>query len=374
MKDDLLLEYDAKWKPVPVILLRNRHQMKTVLTEESLRTRVQFYLIYIIFFLVSLGMTLVNRITGWELLMKMTLCFSGANLINAGLCMICRRTEQLASWLLAVEILVLFTVFLIFGEPEGFSAIWAALLPACGLLLYGIRYGSFLSALQFAIIVLLFWTDWGRSQLQYAYTESFLLRFPLLYTAFFAVGFLFEGLRSITQNRLREAKEKYQALSRHDALTGLYNRYGFNLCMDRFLTENASYGGAFAIVDLDFFKTINDRFGHQSGDEVLKSTAADLQAQVGENGIVCRWGGEEFAILFYIAGNAPAICKRILEQRRQTRFEFLEEPTTVTVSIGLLEVPAGKPAGAADIVNAADENLYKAKQTGRDKLVSSRME
>ncbi len=373
MQDNLLLEYDETWKPVPVILFRNRRQMKTVLTEEGLRYRAQFFLIYIIFFLVSLGMTVLNKITGWELLMKLTYCFCGANLINVGLCFLRSWTEKLASCLLAAEILVLFTAFLIFGEPEGFSAIWAALLPACGMLLYGIRYGSLLSALQFAVIVLLFWTDWGKAQLQYAYTGSFLLRFPLLYMAFFAVGFLLEELRSITQTKLREAKEQYQEQSRRDALTGLYNRYGFNLCMDRFLAENASRGEAFAIVDLDFFKSINDRFGHQSGDEVLKRAAADLEEQVGDNGIVCRWGGEEFAILFYLAGNASAICKRILARRRLDKFIFLETPTTVTVSIGLLEVPAGKTAGPADIVNAADENLYKAKQSGRDRLVASRM-
>ena len=359
----------SDWRPVPVLIYRSDKTLRELLTEDRLRRRIQFFFIYIIFAMVSLLMTVVNLITGWRMLMMSTLIFGVANLLNIGLCMLSELTEQRTRYLCTVEIFILFNFFLVFGEPEGFSAIWVALLPSCGLLLYGLKNGTLISAGQFCILVFLFWTTPGNELLQIEYTDSFLLRFPLLYMAFFAVGFLFELLRSLMANELTEARNRYYFMHNHDALTGVYNRYGFNDRMDELLRKNGDAGCAFAIADLDYFKTVNDECGHAVGDEVLRRVAEDCVRLAGEHASVCRWGGEEFAILFHSDAEAEAICERILEERRTAIFRFDEHTFCKTISIGLVLIPSGHSMTAADIVNHADANLYLAKEQGRNRLI-----
>lgn len=126
-----------------------------------------------------------------------------------------------------------------------------------------------LSFLQLLVLLFFFWTPMGRGLLMYSYTESFMLRFPLLYIAFWCIGLLFEVIREATQKELENARNRFERLYRQDALTGLYNRYGFNEELDKLL-ESRKDSLAFAIVDLDHFKNINDTYGHSQGDIVLR--------------------------------------------------------------------------------------------------------
>lgn len=364
---------NEQWKPIASIILKGDTSLRELLTDDSLRRRLCFFCIYIIFFVVSAVMSAINMTTSWKLLTLSTIIFAGTNLINALLSLISRTTEILARVLFAAESILLFTFFLICGEPEGFSAIWAALLPACGLLLYGVKLGAIISSVQYIILLFLFWTEIGNSLLQFSYTESFLFRFPLLYAAFFCTGVFFEGIRAATQEELTETRSNFEYLYRHDSLTGIYNRYGFNQQMDLFLDEKHAEGYAFAIVDLDHFKRVNDSYGHQNGDLVLQQVAKDLVSQVASAGTVCRWGGEEFAILLNSAESAQSLCESLLQHRRSNPISLTSGSYTITISIGLLEITPGLVISAANLVNLADANLYEAKNTGRDKIVTTRL-
>lgn len=361
----------ASWKNIASLIIDNRRKLRELLTDDDLRIRIQFFCVYIIFSIVSMFMTVVNIATEWKSLMLSTLIFSIANLINILLSLVSKRGEYLARVLFAIEILALFAFFTISGNPEGFSAIWIALLPACGLLLYRLTYGIVLSLAQFLILIFLFWTEPGKALLQYEYTVSFLLRFPFLYIAFFAVGCFFEFIRSSTQKELVTTREQYMYLSKHDILTGLYNRSGFNAGMSETLREDHAEGYALAILDLDNFKTINDTYGHSHGDTVLAGVANTLAETVGESGKVSRWGGEEFAILFMREEGAEETCLRILELVRSLSFFALGETYHVTVSIGLLRFHSAKDIDTSTLVTLADANMYTAKQNGKDRLVVS---
>ena len=357
-----------KWENIVRIIFRSKKDVRVLLTDESIRVRMQFFCIFVIFALVSGAMTVVNVYTSWPLLMRSTLIFAIANVVNILLVLINEKTEFLARILFAVEILALFAFFLIVGEPEGFSAIWIALLPACGLLLYKLRYGIFLSLIQLVLVVFLFWTDLGNSLLVFRYTDSFLLRFPLLYIAFFCVGVFFEFIRYTTQKELAEMRKKYEQLSKHDPLTGLFNRLGYYEDIEEIISKGTENGCAVAIIDFDNFKSINDRFGHLCGDEVLTTSSEKIVSIVGEYGSVCRWGGDELSVFFDRADVAEKLCEKILTEIRELKFSFLKGGH-ITVSIGLTVFPSEDKFEIDDFLNSADINLYKSKNTGKNQLI-----
>ncbi len=359
------------WQNIVKTYKAKKVSVNELFTDDELRIRILFFCVYLLFGFVSMGMTILNFYTGWRALMLSTLIFGFVNIINVLLCLVSKTAEFVTRILFAVESCLLFLFFAVVGEPEGFSIIWAALLPTCGMLLYRLKYGAILAGTQQIILFVLFWTPFGKSMLMYDYTESFLFRFPILYTAFFAAGILFEFVRSTTQKELLKTRDEYAYLSNHDTLTGLYNRYGFNLHMDELMKQKNKSGYSFAILDIDHFKIVNDTYGHGNGDTVLKKIASEIKETVGDDGIVCRWGGEEFSIFFNGTAKPSEICEKIINCRRMSDFVFDGRACHVTVSIGLLKVGAGKKISPSELITKSDANLYNSKSCGRDKLTES---
>lgn len=364
---------EKNWSNVVSLMLENRKSLRKILTAEEQRIRIQFFFVYILLFLVAVFMTVMNVFTGWKLLMYSTLVFSLACLSNIILCLIGRKCEGVSHVLFGIEIVTLFTFFCICGEPEGFSAIWIVLLPTCGLLLYKLKYGTIISLLQFFILVFLFWTSAGNSLLQYEYTRAFLMRFPVLYFAFFAVGVFFELVLEATQRELVIEQRDSAYLADHDALTGLYNRCGFDGIVDDLYADDKTQLRAFAIADIDDFKLINDTYGHYDGDIVLKRLADTFKSVVGDNGKVCRWGGEEFSVLFTSDADAQKLCDRLLEEARALEFTFGGQKCGITVSISLLIIDSSDEIDMPLVFKTADANLYTAKNSGKNMVVTSRL-
>lgn len=145
-----------------------------------------------------------------------------------------------------------------------------------------------------------------------------------------------------------------------DPLTGLLNRRGF------LARAEAAGDGSIALIDLDRFKSINDRFGHEEGDAILQDFAAYLARGVRRSDTVGRWGGEEFAVLFPATeeGEAAAILQRI---SRRLGNGLIERPDgePVTCSGGVVAIE-GEPLPLA--MARADAALYAAKRSGRNQL------
>jgi diguanylate cyclase (GGDEF)-like protein len=167
--------------------------------------------------------------------------------------------------------------------------------------------------------------------------------------------------------------EIYQ-LATADPLTSLYNRRHFLQLLERELARSASHGRSLAllIVDLDHFKSINDRHGHPAGDVVLKDVAAVLQQHAHDETIVARIGGEEFAIalpeqdLAEATRYAQALCDAVASLELAVQ----AGARNVTVSIG---VACWTPAMASigELLAAADTQLYRAKQGGRNRVCTA---
>ena len=160
-----------------------------------------------------------------------------------------------------------------------------------------------------------------------------------------------------------------------DPLTGLLNRRGFQKAVDALLQIPAQGRWTLALLDLDHFKVINDTFGHGAGDQVLVDFADLLRDSRREQEMVCRLGGEEFAILFDASSSSDALahCERL-------RAQFADNPTIVDdqiikhrVSIGMTthDCTVAGDISLDRMLHQADEALYRAKRSGRNRVVVS---
>ncbi|MGQ0800715.1 MAG: diguanylate cyclase [Pseudomarimonas sp.] len=165
-------------------------------------------------------------------------------------------------------------------------------------------------------------------------------------------------------------EEIYQ-LATHDALTGLFNRRQFS----DLLASEAARGmrrephTVLAIIDVDHFKRINDRFGHLEGDGVLKKLADILRSHVRAGDVLARIGGEEFAVLMADTDieQAKLFAERVREAVEASIFTPGAEPQTMTVSVGLAALSKTRRE-PTELMRAADRALYAAKETGRNRV------
>ncbi len=173
---------------------------------------------------------------------------------------------------------------------------------------------------------------------------------------------------------LASKNEILEKLALTDPLTGLSNRRAFSEALDAELSriERHNQPASLLAFDLDHFKRVNDTHGHAVGDEVLAAFAAVLQRGCRRGDLAARLGGEEFAILLPTTGLVPAalVAERI---RRATEWRPLgvSVPVPVTVSVGVASTESlPRPPAAAELLRRADAALYRAKDEGRNRVVS----
>jgi len=173
-----------------------------------------------------------------------------------------------------------------------------------------------------------------------------------------------EELSQINASLLNKSK-KYEAMAATDHLTGLYNRNKFlELYLSSYKTmEERGNSMSLIIVDIDYFKKINDIYGHNVGDEVLVNISHELQKTLRNIDIVCRWGGEEFVILLPATEIDDAV---FLAEKLRNHIHKLEidKVGEVTASFGVAKVNKGDDIKS--VVERADKALYEAKDSGRN--------
>ncbi|WP_030437782.1 tetratricopeptide repeat-containing diguanylate cyclase [Actinoplanes subtropicus] len=172
------------------------------------------------------------------------------------------------------------------------------------------------------------------------------------------------------QHRLRAAELEadnlsWQRQATEDALTGLPNRRFADLRLPQLIAAGPV---CVALADVDLFKGVNDRYGHPVGDEVLRRIAVLLRDDVREGDLVARFGGEEFLIALSAIGtdDAWARCEALRAEIAAYPWAQVQDGLSVTISLGLAAVDAGVDAALA----VADERLYEAKRSGRNRVVA----
>lgn len=182
----------------------------------------------------------------------------------------------------------------------------------------------------------------------------------------------YEELEQAHQQVTKQAEQLLE-LSIKDELTGLYNRRHFREQASQYFKQAKRYQTPLSVMlaDIDFFKRINDQFGHATGDIVLREVATIMQSNLRESDLLARYGGEEFVVIFPKTDLTDAIelCERLRNAIESFTWHTIEPELKVTLSIGL---DADTSLQQFDeLLVKADEKLYLAKDRGRNQVISA---
>ncbi len=179
-------------------------------------------------------------------------------------------------------------------------------------------------------------------------------------------AFLFE--------QMEDEKARLEKLAITDYLTSIYNvRYFYHRIIEEFSRcQRYCLPVSCLMIDIDFFKKINDEYGHKTGDEVLKEFARRLKRHSRKSDVLARYGGEEFVLLLPQTGleGAVAEAERIREYIEKHRFKGLKRKGGLTVSVGIAAYPNRKMKTHDDLISCADKALFTAKQRGRNRVAT----
>ena len=173
--------------------------------------------------------------------------------------------------------------------------------------------------------------------------------------------------------KIHDLQEKLRDQANRDSLTDLFNRRYLEGTLEREMARCKREGTPISmlLLDIDHFKVVNDTYGHQAGDEVLRVLARILQDSARVEDIICRYGGEEFLLVLpkMPLEIARARGEQLLRLFADTSVTFGDHRITVTTSIGVAGTPPHSPS-AETLIRCADEALYLAKQNGRNRVVA----
>jgi diguanylate cyclase len=215
----------------------------------------------------------------------------------------------------------------------------------------------------------------GESQLTLMHASRFeyllvTISFALILLRAIALGYYGQMLRQ----RLFELGRSFENDATHDALTGSYNRRVLQTMIEEqhSLLRRKGIPCAFAMIDIDHFKRINDTFGHATGDEILRILVTRIRQEIRESDKLIRYGGEEFVLIMAATEleEARVLSERIRQQIAQHAWDNLPADQRMTISIGL--TPLRESDQADDTIQRADIALYAAKHTGRNRVVIQR--
>ncbi|MFP8968266.1 GGDEF domain-containing protein [Pokkaliibacter sp. CJK22405] len=237
----------------------------------------------------------------------------------------------------------------------------------CGLIfLYFMGRGLILRPLQMAIT--------GLSSMHFTHEKA--VKLPrVLFRELDAICRLVEQYADMTQ-ALQRANGELRTLSQRDGLTGVANRRFFDHTLEATLARTAGKGPglALAMIDLDHFKRLNDRYGHDVGDDCLRAVGALLKQRAGRaGGLAARFGGEEFALI--LPGMSVVQARELIEVIREdiAAINSLRDAEgnqiSMTASIGWVHVHNGVGVGNEEVIRQADRGLYQAKAEGRNRVI-----
>lgn len=184
----------------------------------------------------------------------------------------------------------------------------------------------------------------------------------------FACGVNYAIDNKNTENKILKYNKELQMIASTDPLTKLWNRYRMFEFVSDFLKDKARFC-SICLCDIDFFKKINDTYGHEAGDKVLVTLADIFREGMNMQGAVARWGGEEFLLFFEDVNGDDALMRlsEIRQKIKNTVVEYDDKKISFTMTFGLVEYD--KELTLDGNIKIADDRLYKGKNAGRDQIV-----
>lgn len=210
------------------------------------------------------------------------------------------------------------------------------------------------------------WRKYDRN-LTIAYNLNVGLAFLML--IYFSVLFTIEIRRNEIQ--LESQNKILKAVSSKDPLTGLLNRRSMDVHLTEAVNTAKTKGKLFSVIigDIDDFKKVNDTYGHNVGDDVLINVSNIICSQIPEDAVVCRWGGEEILILIHEKSDiASSIAENIRKVIGTSETQSKDTTIQITMTFGIAEYMPG--LSITKLISIADDNLYKGKNDGKDRVVA----
>lgn len=172
------------------------------------------------------------------------------------------------------------------------------------------------------------------------------------------------------KRELRKAHRKISDMATLDELTGLFNRRYFMEALERERGRAERHGKdlSLCMMDLDLFKRVNDKLGHTAGDLVLADMGRIIREWSRQTDLPCRYGDEEFAVILPETAleGARVACERLRQMVEDNKVQWRTGPIQITISIGITQNRTGIKDSIRNLIDRADEALYRAKEAGRN--------
>lgn len=277
-------------------------------------------------------------------------------------CIYVRKDDQRINYLLAFTLFAFPVLGVIYKGDQIMGVLWSPVLPLLYMYLANMRWGMVFSSLFWLIELIAYWLV-----PYYMDTEPYPLDLYVMINIIYAVAFILSILYEYLST---EQAKKLRALAEIDQLTQVLNRHGFNRVLTRESRRSVRHQSPLSLIlmDLDNFKSINDNYGHGTGDRVLREIAELLSYWVRDTDMIGRWGGEEFAILMpettaeQAGGVAEKLCRRMAAQP-------LYEVGRVTGSFGVTQLKENE--SIEQFIDRVDKLMYKAKTIKKNCVVVS---
>lgn len=173
-------------------------------------------------------------------------------------------------------------------------------------------------------------------------------------------------------DELRKANNRLEELAFRDGLTDIYNHRYFQEVLGKEMARSKRYGNSLCLImfDIDFFKKVNDSYGHPAGDQVLIQLARTISQAIRPSDIIARYGGEEFAVILPETSEAGlrVFAERLRRSAASLTTVFKDNSINITISCGGVYLPPDNDVRQQDVINAADRGLFLSKENGRNRV------
>lgn len=264
---------------------------------------------------------------------------------------------------------LLFGYLIITGGESNTGPLWFYVFPPLLFYLTDLKTGT--AVLLFcALVAVVVFQFPGLPFVTAEYGTDFKIRFFATLTFESIFCFVLEASRLNARKELMDLAQTHESAARTDELTGLSNRRDMQHRLNEEFSRYQRSGHHFsvALIDLDLFKHINDEYGHDAGDQVLREFASLMQSMIRLTDVASRWGGEEFLILLPDTSllQALTLAERLRQKVSRHQFGFAGQVIPVTISAGICSI--AKTGSVNELLKQADLHLYSAKESGRNRI------
>lgn len=340
---------------------------------ETKRVIVSIRILYIIAFFAYVLDTIWVGIDAYKIYPYRTVAV-GIMLIAFFMITYCTRTLTAVFLLMLFLFFWILTMIPVYGWSAGMQNYFIIALMMCfftshGRLLYKFLYAGFILIIRILAIGL-----YGgmKSNAGVSGFEDKLLQITnitAVFTAIIFISYYYSRRENEAENKLMKYNNKLKEEANTDQLTGLFNRRKAKEYLAEIKNADFTNGISIAMADIDFFKKVNDTYGHDAGDEVLKFVANLMKEKSRSTTFLSRWGGEEFLVVLPDCNgdNAYIVLERLRTLIENSVIKVGDQEIRITMTFGLTEFGYDMDEEAA--IKEADEKLYMGKQNGRNQVV-----